>query len=55
MMKDDENLTREREEFEFKKYDRQMNQQLAAHPHRYEKHSIEPVYGEYDRPINESV
>lgn len=29
--------------------------EMAAHAHVYLKHSIEPAYGNYDRPINESV
>jgi len=29
--------------------------QMAAFPYRDRRHSIEPSYGHYDRPINESV
>lgn len=50
-----DNFVEARREHELQKYGRMMNEQLAAHPHVYEKHSIEPAYGNYDRPINESV
>lgn len=52
---EDNNIPLERQSFELNKYGRRMHQELAAHPHVYEKHSIEPAYGAYDRPINESV
>jgi hypothetical protein len=45
----------QRETFEFQKYGRRLHQEAAAHPHVYYKHSIEPAYGNYDRPINEIV
>lgn len=50
-----DNFAQQRVEREFEKYGRTMNQQAFAHPHSYEKHSIEPEYGHYDRPINEIV
>lgn len=50
-----DNPEAQRQSFEMQKYGRRMHQELAAHPHVYEKHSIEPVYGNFDRPINESV
>ena len=50
-----DNPEAQRQEFELQKYGRRMQQELAAHPHVYTKHSIEPAYGQYDRPINESV
>lgn len=51
----EDNPELERQAFELNKYGRRMHQELAAHPHVYEKHSIEPAYGNYDRPINEIV
>lgn len=45
----------ERQYFEMQKYGRRMHQELAANPHVYDKHSIEPAYGNFDRPINEIV
>lgn len=50
-----QNYEAERQDFELQKYGRRMHSELAAHPHVYTKHSIEPVYGQYDRPINEIV
>ena len=50
-----DNFAAERQEREAEKYGRVPNPQAAAHPHVYERHSIEPAYGNYDRPINESV
>ena len=50
-----DNLVQEREQHEFEKYGRRLHQEAAAHAHVYYKHSIEPAYGNYDRPINESV
>jgi hypothetical protein len=50
-----ENFVAEREAHEYQKYGRRPNPQAAAHAHVYKKHSIEPAYGNYDRPINESV
>jgi len=49
------NPEEDRRIFEMQKYGRRMQQELAAHPHVYTKHSIEPAYGNYDRPINEIV
>ncbi len=45
----------ERRVFENDKYGRSPQPELAAHAHVYYKHSIEPAYGNYDRPINEIV
>lgn len=45
----------EREGFELQKYGRRLHQEAAAHPHVYKRHSIEPAYGNFDRPINEIV
>lgn len=50
-----ENFEAERLEHEKQKYGRLPIPELAAHAHVYKKHSIEPAYGNYDRPINESV
>ena len=50
-----DNPESERIAFETSKYGRAPHPELAAHPHTYTKHSIEPAYGNYDRPINESV
>jgi hypothetical protein len=50
-----DNPESERMAFENDKYGRAPHPELAAHPHVYYKHSIEPAYGNYDRPINESV
>lgn len=44
------NVVAQREEFEFNKYGRRMHQELAAHPHVYYKHSIEPAYGQFTEP-----
>jgi hypothetical protein len=41
----------ERMAFENKKYGRTPQPELAAHPHVYYKHSIEPMYGDFDAPI----
>lgn len=46
------NFADERQQREAEKYGRVPNPQLAAHAHRYERHSIEPAYGNYDRPIS---
>ena len=50
-----DNFDAERVQHEKMKYGRLPDPQAAAHPHVYTKHSIEPAYGQYDRPINESV
>lgn len=51
-----ENFVDERKGREVEKYGpRPPLSEMAAHPFRDERHSIEPVYGRYDRPINESV
>ncbi len=50
-----ENFENERMAYEKDKYGRAPHPELAAHAHVYTKHSIEPAYGNYDRPINESV
>lgn len=50
-----DNFAFDRQVREFEKYGRTPNPQGAAHAHVYARHSIEPSYGHYDRPINESV
>lgn len=51
-----DNFADERRMREVEKYGyRPPLAEMAAHPFRDERHSIEPVYGRYDRPINESV
>lgn len=51
-----ENFADERQQREVEKYGPRLPlSQMAAHPHIYTKHSIEPAYGRYDRPINEIV
>lgn len=51
-----ENFEAERQKHENQKYGARLPiPEMAAHPHVYTKHSIEPAYGQYDRPINESV
>lgn len=51
-----DNFAAERQEREVEKYGYRLPlAEMAAHPFRDERHSIEPVYGRYDRPINESV
>lgn len=51
-----ENFETQREMREVEKYGPRLPiPEMAAHPHVYTKHSIEPAYGLYDRPINESV
>ena len=50
------NFENEREARETEKYGARLPiPQLAAHPHVYTRHSIPDAYGQYDRPINESV
>jgi len=50
------NFVADREKREIEKYGQRLPiPEIAAHPHVYTKHSIEPAYGNYDRPINESV
>lgn len=43
----------DRERYEYQKYGRRLHQEAAAHAHFYNRHSIEPSYGHFDRPINE--
>ena len=51
-----DNFVEDRQRREVEKYGARLPMaQMAAHPHVYKKHSIEPSYGQYDRPINESV
>lgn len=51
-----DNFVADRYEREDEKYGKRLPlAQMAAHPHVYTKHSIEPAYGNYDRPINEIV
>jgi hypothetical protein len=51
-----DNFADERRIREVEKYGPRPNlSEMAAHPFRDERHSIEPSYGHYDRPINESV
>ncbi len=51
-----DNFADQRREREVEKYGaRPPLAEMAAHPFRDERHSIEPAYGRYDRPINESV
>jgi hypothetical protein len=51
-----DNFEDERQEHETQKYGPRLPiPEMAAHPHTYFRHSIEPAYGNYDRPINESV
>jgi len=50
-----DNFAYERQVREAEKYGRVPNPEAAAHPHVYTEHSIEPAYGNYDRPINEVV
>lgn len=49
----EDNIVLQRQQFEFDKYGRRLHQELAAYPHLYGRHSIEPSYGHFDRPINE--
>lgn len=50
-----DNPEAERVAFETNKYGRAPHPEMAAHAHVYTKHSIEPAYGNYDRPITEIV
>lgn len=50
-----DNFEAERDQREKEKYGRIPTPDLAAHAHVYFRHSIEPAYGHYDRPINEIV
>ena len=43
------NIPAQREAFEYNKYGRRMQQEAAAHPHVYTKHSL-PLYGQYSEP-----
>jgi len=48
-----DNFADQRQEREVEKYGKRLPMpEMAAHPHVYEKHSIEPAYGQYDRPIS---
>ena len=49
------NYESERAEHEFKKYGRVSLRDAVQFPTRDKRHSIEPAYGNYDRPINEVV
>jgi len=50
-----DNFADQRAVREVEKYGRAPHPEDAAHSHHYYKHSIEPAYGNYDRPINEAV
>jgi len=51
-----DNFVEDRQRREVEKYGARLPiPEMAAHPHVYARHSIEPAYGNYDRPINESV
>lgn len=51
-----DNFAEQRQMREVEKYGPRGNMaEMAAHPFRDQRHSIEPAYGNYDRPINESV
>jgi len=51
-----DNFAEQRQIREVEKYGyRPPLTEMAAHPFRDQRHSIEPAYGNYDRPINESV
>ena len=50
------NYADDRQQRENEKYGKRLPiPEMAAHAHVYLKHSIEPAYGNYDRPINEIV
>jgi len=51
-----DNFVDDRRKREVEKYGPRLPlAEMAAHPYRDHRHSIEPAYGNYDRPINESV
>ena len=51
-----DNFVEDRRRREVEKYGVRLPlAEMAAHPFRDDRHSIEPAYGHYDRPINESV
>lgn len=51
-----DNFVEDRQRREVEKYGVRLPlAEMAAHPFRDQRHSIEPAYGQYDRPINESV
>jgi len=51
-----DNFADERRTREVEKYGPRLPlAEMAAHPFSDQRHSIEPSYGHYDRPINESV
>ena len=51
-----DNFAADRQKREVEKYGPRPNMsEMAAHPFHDQRHSIEPAYGNYDRPINESV
>jgi|HubBroStandDraft_5_1064220.scaffolds.fasta_scaffold36025_4 hypothetical protein len=49
------NPEEDRRVFEMQKYGRRMQQELAAHPHVYTKHSIPIPYGQFSEPSQEIV
>ena len=50
-----DNFEAERAEHEYQKYGRVPHREAVQYPVRDRRHSIEPAYGQYDRPINEVV
>lgn len=46
-----ENFVAERQQQEVNKYGKRLPiPEMAAHPHVYTKHSIEPAYGQFSEP-----
>lgn len=50
-----ENFATERDQREVEKYGRAPGHAATQFANPDQRHSIEPAYGNYDRPINESV
>lgn len=50
-----ENFVQDRIDREAQKYGRVPGRSIPQFVNPDSKHSIEPAYGQYDRPINESV
>ena len=50
-----ENFVADRMKREYEKYGRPHGQAIPQYINPDQRHSIEPSYGQYDRPINEIV
>jgi len=50
-----ENFVADRQKREAEKYGRVPGRSIPQYVNPDQRHSIEPAYGNYDRPINEAV